>query len=608
MLKRALLPLILAILSYGFLISTDFRQVAAGVAIFLFGMLSLEEGFRSFTGGMLENLLSMATDRLYKSLGFGFAATALVQSSGLMGVITISFLSAGLITLSKGFGIVLGANLGTTTGGWLMAVMGMKMNMESLSMPLLAFGVLFVLQPGKNMKGVGYLMAGLGFYFLGMHHMKAGFEAYRDHLVLTRYSLAGFQGVVSFIALGTVATLILQSSHALFFIVIAALAAGQVSFHNAAALVIGANIGTTSTVLFGAIGSNAEGKRLAAAHFFFNFLTALLFGVFFFQVVPFSDWLSDLLGISAQEAGMRLALFHTLFNLFVVLSVLPFLAGFETFLRRIISEPVHKAATPRYLNLAAVDFPDTAVEAVRREMVSMYGDVVAIVAGVIGFSKEEVFSRTDLGEVIKARKFLEEYPIDAAYHDNVKEIFSAVIAFISRASFSWQESQSQRLHWFRNAGRHLLEAVKALKHLQKNLVRYSSSPNPDQRAAYQQIRLELAEMLRELEEIQKSEDEDTIVVMLDHLKLTVAEVDNQLLDRIYKLINEGRITPAMGTSLIKDYGYVSEVVVNLVDAAGTLFGGGGRAHHTAQQHVALDAEELYGIASEETVPGKEAKP
>ena len=113
MLRKTLLPSIFLLLAYGFWVSPDFKAISAGVAIFLFGMLSLEEGFRAFSGGVLEKVLKRSTDRLWKSLGFGFLTTTLMQSSSLVSVITISFMSAGLLGLTEGVGIIFGAQVGT---------------------------------------------------------------------------------------------------------------------------------------------------------------------------------------------------------------------------------------------------------------------------------------------------------------------------------------------------------------------------------------------------------------------------------------------------------------------------------------------------------------
>ena len=180
MLNKILLPSILLILAWGFWISPDFKAISAGVAIFLFGMLSLEEGFRAFTGGTLERLLRRTTSSTWKSLVFGIVSTTAMQSSSLVSVITISFLSAGLITLGAGIGIIFGANLGTTTGAWLIAGFGLKVDIAAYAMPMLAFGVILIFQSSKALKGVGYILAGLGFLFLGIAYMKDGFESFKS--------------------------------------------------------------------------------------------------------------------------------------------------------------------------------------------------------------------------------------------------------------------------------------------------------------------------------------------------------------------------------------------------------------------------------------------
>ena len=283
MLRRILLPTIFVTLAYGFWVSPDFKEIAAGVAIFLFGMLFLEEGFKAFTGGVLEGLLRHTTDRLWKSLSFGVVSTTIMQSSSLVSVITISFLGAGLIGLGEGIGIVFGANLGTTTGAWLVAGLGLKVKISAYAMPMLVFGIILVFQKNAAAKGVGYVLAGLGFLFLGIHHMKEGFEAFRDSIDLAAYAIPGIKGLIVFSLIGVAATVIMQSSHATLVLIITALAAHQITYENALALAIGANVGTTITAILGAMSSNVEGKRLAGAHLIFNVVTGVIAIVFIQQ-------------------------------------------------------------------------------------------------------------------------------------------------------------------------------------------------------------------------------------------------------------------------------------------------------------------------------------
>nr|MBC8157784.1 Na/Pi symporter [Alphaproteobacteria bacterium] len=156
MLRRIILPVMLAVLAWGFWVSPEFKEIAAGVAIFLFGMMALEQGFKAFSGGVLEKLLNASTDRVWKSQAFGFISTAIMQSSSLVSVITISFLSAGLIALPAGIGIIFGANIGTTTGAWLVAGLGLKVEISVYALPLIVFCGGLGFQEAKNLKGLGY--------------------------------------------------------------------------------------------------------------------------------------------------------------------------------------------------------------------------------------------------------------------------------------------------------------------------------------------------------------------------------------------------------------------------------------------------------------------
>ncbi|MGB5767032.1 MAG: Na/Pi symporter, partial [Arenicellales bacterium] len=274
--RKLLLPVILLLLAYAFWRSSDFKQIASGVAIFLFGMLALEDGFQRFSGGLLERVLRYSTDRLWKALSFGIVTTTLMQSSSLVSVLTISFLSAGLINLAAGIGIIFGANLGTTTGAWLVAGFGLKVDLAAYAMPMLVFGIVMIFQKSPVWKGIGWVLAGIGFLFLGIHYMKEGFEAFRETIDLSAYGVIGLKGLLLFTLIGVAATVIMQSSHATLILTITALAAHQITYENALALSIGANMGTTITAILGSLSSNIAGKRLAGAHLIFNMVTGVI--------------------------------------------------------------------------------------------------------------------------------------------------------------------------------------------------------------------------------------------------------------------------------------------------------------------------------------------
>ena len=314
MFRKAVLFSIFLVLSYGFWLSPDIKQIAAGVALFLFGMLALEEGFKAFTGGLLEKILRKTTNKLWKSLSFGVVTTTLMQSSSLVSVISISFISAGLITLASGIGIVFGANLGTTTGAWLVAGFGLKVKISAYAMPMLVFGVILVLQKQKELKSLGYIIAGIGFLFLGIHYMKEGFEIFRADIDLKAYAVPGYTGLFLYTLIGILATVVMQSSHATLVLIITALASQQITYDNALALAIGSNVGTTITAILGSISANVNGKRLAAAHLVFNAVTGILAIVFVYQLIDLVDWIALYLGVASDNYTIKLAIFHTLFS------------------------------------------------------------------------------------------------------------------------------------------------------------------------------------------------------------------------------------------------------------------------------------------------------
>ena len=260
-----------------------------------------------------------------------------------------------------------------------------------------------------------------------------------------------------------------------------------------------------------------------------------------------------------------------MFNLLGLVVMVPFIPRLVRLVSRLLPGREALVARPKYLNLAAVDFPDTAVEAVRNEVLGIYDTVTAIVAKTVGLTPEDIFSERDLVPLVEKPVGVQPFPIDQVYQDQVKAIFSAVIAFISRATFSWQEEQSARLHWLRNAGRRLVESVKAAKHLQKNLVPFSASNNPFLRAEYRNLSLKVATLLRQLDRARHFEGDAFVRNGLAEVAGAVEKAESELFGRLYGLINEGHITSEMGTSLLNDYGYALQIIRDLMAASQTLF-------------------------------------
>ena len=595
MIPKILLPTIFLLLTYGFWISPNFKEVSAGVAIFLFGMLALEKGFKAFTGGTLEQLLRSSTDRLWKSITFGLTTTALMQSSSLVSLISISFLSAELITLAAGIGIIFGANIGTTAGAWLIAAFGLKVKLSAYAMPLLVFGVILIFQRPKTMKGAGYILAAVGFLLLGIHHMKEGFEAFKQTLDLAQYAMAGYPGLFLFCLIGIMATVIMQSSHATLVLILTALASQQITYDNAIALAIGSNIGTTVTAILGSLSSNVDGKRLAGAHLIFNLATGVVTFIFIHQLIPIVDALGSALGIAADNYTLKLALFHSIFNILGVVSLAPFINRMVPFLERTITAPEFAFERPRYLSDASAEIPDAAVEAVRKETALLYDHAVDIITFGLSLNRSRLFTEQPIESVIEESRRVMAENIDELYEQRIKTIYSAIVEFISRSHGSMTRDQTNELIALREAGHDIVEVIKGIKHLQKNLAIYMVSRNKHIRMEYDAIRLKIARILQELEVLQHNEDESATVLSLDHLKVVLSGGDIITTGVLDGLIRKKQITPQMAISLMNDTTYCNEICNNLIRLGTTLFVASDPGEKEAERSVALDESEISEV-------------
>jgi phosphate:Na+ symporter len=503
--KPLWVPVLLLALIFLFVWKSDLATLAAGIALFMLGMFHLQDGFRAFTGGALERWLKRSTNRMWKSLLFGVVSTAVVQSSSLVTLLTIAFLSAGMINLIAGIGIVFGANLGTTTGAWLIALVGLKVDLSVAAMPLLVFGVLLGRRVESFWKGLGQLLLGMGLLFLGIDLMKAGFSGFEGVLTLDSLPAAGWASVLIYAFIGLLATVLMQSSHAALMLTLAALASGQLLYGNALAMAVGANLGTTVTAIMGAMGSNNAGRRLAAAHILFNLVTALVALVILPSLVRSVDWAAALLGIAADALTLKLALFHTLFNLLGLAIMLPCIPLMLKYLMRWLpdmpsarapeAEPLSLSEQPRmralFLNETALLHADTALKVLDQEVRNLAVLARQVVAAAVYLPPGDL---PDISHQALHRLVLRKVPLEqredaeALYERHVKGVYADIIDFCSRLDRSLTPEQQQRLLDDNAAARELIEAVKAANHLQLNLRKHVDSPQPAIHEAYDLLR------------------------------------------------------------------------------------------------------------------------
>lgn len=344
----------------------NLTNIAGGIGLFLLGMWLLTEGLQLAAGPALERILARSTSTRLRGLAAGILVTSLVQSSSAVTVAAIGFVNAGLLTLSQALWVLFGANVGTTMTGWLVAATGFGFRIEAAALPLIGAGMLLHLSgPGSRRGALGMALAGSGLLFLGIDFLKDAFTGIAAGFALPAAS--GALMIIAHVIAGAVITALVQSSSAALAITLTAAEGGMLPLEAAAAVVIGANLGTTLTGVIAALGATANARRAAAAHVLFNLLTgavALLVLPWLLQAIVA---LRDALGMEHAPAT-ALALFHTMFNLLGVLLMWPLSEQLTLFLSKRFRSVEEDAAQPRHLDDNTAAVPALALVALEKEI------------------------------------------------------------------------------------------------------------------------------------------------------------------------------------------------------------------------------------------------
>ena len=586
------LGLILSLLALSFWQSRDFQQIAAGIALFLLGMVMLEDGFKGLAGSVLERLLARATASLPRAMAFGVLSTSVTQSSSLVSVIAISFLSAGLISLQGGLGIIFGANLGTTTGAWLIAGVGLKVDIAVYAMPMLAFGAVLLFQTGPALRGAGQVLLGIGLVFLGIAFIKNGFDAFSAGFDLTAFALAGLAGLAVYTLLGAAATVVMQSSHATMLLVITALASGQIGYDNALAVAIGANIGTTVTALIGGASSNYQGRRLALGHLIFNAATALTALALIVPLRLTVDWISDILGIGAQDYALRLAVFHTLFNCLGIALMVPLMGRLLQFLERRVAAPASDVSQPRFLNAGLGTFPATILTALRNELCHLHDNAAALICAGLNLRLDDLTRSKDLRLTVARARDPIGLDFDRRYRDKVKNLHVAILAFCTRkAVLPLPPAAMTQMQELRDAAHALVRAVKAVKHMRPNTQRFTTSDRGKVTELYDGLRLEIAHVLVEIARLDAANPEDRSTLWIGAERNVLAARGHTTSRAVETALQQGALSPADATSFLNDAGYAFEAVRALLDAAHLTYRPENPAEAEIERLLESDAED-----------------
>lgn len=357
----------------------DFLGLLGGLGVFIYGMKIMSEAIQKIAGKGMRNLLSTFTDNKFSGWLTGALTTTLVQSSSATTVMVVSFVNAGLLKVRQSIGVIMGANFGTTTTAWLVTYFGLmgKFSVSSLALPVIAIGVPLMFTGQNKKKFLGEFLLGFGLLFLGLHFMKDGVPDFKHNpeylSFLANFTDGGYASILLFVFIGTLMTVVVQSSSAAMTITLVMVNEGWVPLEVGVAMVLGENIGTTITAYLASLIGNVNAKRAARAHMIFNLFGVLWMLIVLFPFLHVVNWINmeafnmkySLFTENPTERGevmkTGLSIFHSLFNLLNAAVLIWFVPQIDKIVKRLVPDREEKRRRERIQSSTLINTPELAI-------------------------------------------------------------------------------------------------------------------------------------------------------------------------------------------------------------------------------------------------------
>lgn len=339
-----------------------------GIGLFLLGMRLMTDGLKLAAGNALRDILARWTGSPLRGIVAGTLLTMLVQSSGPVIFATIGFVNAGLLSLTQAIGVIYGSSLGSTGTSWLVALIGVKVDLLQFALPTVGLGVLLRITGGSSRRTpIGDAITGFGVFFIGLNVLKSSFDPASMHLPLDQFVGPGFWSLLLLVLIGIVLAALMQSSGAALAVILTAVAGGIIPVDMGAGIVIGANVGSTSTSVIAMIGATADAKRAALAHVIYKVILAIGSLLLLSPLLWLVDKIGHGVGLDSSPAVL-LAIFHTLINLIGVIAMRPLIEPLAAFLQGRFQEHADDESKLQHLDHNVADTPVLALEALRLEL------------------------------------------------------------------------------------------------------------------------------------------------------------------------------------------------------------------------------------------------
>ncbi len=519
--------------------SLDLWKLLAGLTIFLYGMFLLEDSIKVMSGRAFRQMIRSYTNGRLRSIGSGTLITAVLQSSSAVSLMVLAFVGAGVMTMENGIGVMMGANMGTTITSWIVAVFGFKLKIETFALPLIAAGgfIFIVFGPSSKLFQRKERTIGFGFLFLGLDFMKTSVENYAQHIDLS--SIADY-GLWLYLLFGILITALMQSSSATIAIILTGLSSGLINFNMSIAMVIGANVGTTVTVLLGSIGGIQSKKRVSISHLIFNFVTGI---IAFAALQPLSWLVAQFIDINTN-AVMALALFHTLFNFIGVLVFLPFIGLLARFLIRTF--PDHREILTVYLNNTPTEVPEAATASLRKEILHLFEECQLYSLRTFKIDDKLVFDHSLPFEKHQAKRSRL-----SKFYENVKSLHGEIIEFYAKLlNVQLEEAEAKELERMIYASRNIMNSIKNIKGLKHDLAEFDSSDNEHLNRQYKLFRRRLMELYHDINRFMEIVDLQDQYRSLLRTVVHIEQMDKRFIQAVMKKTASGVINELEIASLL----------------------------------------------------------
>ena len=535
----------------------DFWQVLAGLGLFLFGMQQLEQALHHLGGRAFKLSLRRYVSNGPTAVLSGVVATAMFQSSSVVGLIALAFAATGIITLGGALGIVFGANFGTTMTGWIVALLGFKLDLEAIAYPLVGLGGIAFIWSAKGSRFSRFtqLAMGLGLMLSGLDLMKSGAASVSnlfDPATINAYP------PITFLIVGLVITSLIQSSSAMIMITLSALYAGVISLPSAAALAIGADLGTTATVLLGAMFGAAVKRQVAMGLVIFTLVTDLLaFAALGPLLVVVESWL----GI--EDPLYALVAFHSLFNLLGVFLFLPLINPISRMLQARISSRVSSAM--RYIQRDDLKVPEAAVDSVGFEAKHFISKAIDLNLKMFDLAGE-YRPNAEHRKSDQPGFFTPVADIDVEYAE-LKRLEGEILRFVLKLQAeSLKPAEAEQLDQSITAIRNAVHSTKCIKDIQQDLHKFLDAANDPFHAYYQRFRELVDEYYKELPHVRDVDFEPLVFEYLVQIKAKNEALHDALHKDIYRTAGSGSISEVEISTVLNVNREIYTSNIGLLDA------------------------------------------